>query len=328
MTIREIFELGIRLGMRNDLRGEARVKRKLKKNQERFDKMTREEKTTFDRDQLTNPYSDSRMYAVSPDREVKRVLAGIDVDEAEIITAYELSKTKPIDLIIGHHPIGHALAGLHEVMHMQAEILADYGIPINVAESVLSVRVSEVSRKLNPVNHQQVIDIARLLKMNLMCLHTPTDNMVASYLQALIAKKQRNLETVGDVMDLLKTVPEYIEATKLKSGPMLFAGTPDRFTGKIALTEITGGTEGSPLIYEKVAQAGVGTIIGMHMSEEHKKEAEKNHVNAIIAGHISSDSIGQNLFLDELEKRGIEVIPFGGLIRVKRFKQRARRGRK
>jgi len=29
-----------------------------------------------------------------------------------------------------------------------------------------------------------------------------------------------------------------------------------------------------------------------------------------------------NLFLDELEKRGIEVIPCSGLIRVKRFGRR------
>jgi len=39
----------------------------------------------------------------------------------------------------------------------------------------------------------------------------------------------------------------------------------------------------------------------------------------IIAGHMVSDSIGANLFLDELEKRGIIVIPASGLIRVKRL---------
>jgi len=57
------------------------------------------------------------------------------------------------------------------------------------------------------------------------------------------------------------------------------------------------------------------------MSEKHKKEAEKNHINAVIAGHMASDSIGVNLFLDELEKRGIEIIPCSGLIRIKRIKR-------
>jgi N-dimethylarginine dimethylaminohydrolase len=72
-------------------------------------------------------------------------------------------------------------------------------------------------------------------------------------------------------------------------------------------------------MYEKMAQAGIGTIVGMHMNEEHKKEAEAANINVVIAGHISSDSLGMNLFLDELEKKGIEVVPCSGLIRVKRF---------
>jgi len=59
----------------------------------------------------------------------------------------------------------------------------------------------------------------------------------------------------------------------------------------------------------------------MHMAEDRKREAEKNHVNVVIAGHMSSDSLGMNLFLDELEKRGIEVIPCSGLIRVSRNKK-------
>ena len=36
------------------------------------------------------------------------------------------------------------------------------------------------------------------------------------------------------------------------------------------------------------------------------------------AGHMSSDSLGMNLYLDELEKKGAEVIPCSGLIRVSR----------
>mgnify|MGYP001595301178 FL=1 len=56
----------------------------------------------------------------------------------------------------------------------------------------------------------------------------------------------------------------------------------------------------------------------MHAPEDHREEAKKFHINMIVAGHMVSDSIGANLFLDELEKRGIEVIPASGLIRIKR----------
>ena len=68
-----------------------------------------------------------------------------------------------------------------------------------------------------------------------------------------------------------------------------------------------------------MAQAGVGTVVAMHVSEEHKKEAESANINIVVAGHISSDSLGINLFLDELEKQGIEIIPCSGFTRISRL---------
>jgi methanogenic corrinoid protein MtbC1 len=56
----------------------------------------------------------------------------------------------------------------------------------------------------------------------------------------------------------------------------------------------------------------------MHQSEAHRKSAEKAHINVVVAGHISSDSIGMNIILDELEKKGIEIVAFGGLTRYSR----------
>jgi acetolactate synthase regulatory subunit len=70
-----------------------------------------------------------------------------------------------------------------------------------------------------------------------------------------------------------------------------------------------------------MANAGIGTIVGMHMSEEHKKEAHKHHVNVVIAGHMSSDSLGMNQLLDVLESKGVKLVPASGLIRVKRKKK-------
>ena len=152
-----------------------------------------------------------------------------------------------------------------------------------------------------------------------MNVHTPADNMVATLLKTKIAAKK--LEYVGEVVELLKEIPEYRKAIEYGQGPTLFNGSEDNRCGKIAVSEITGGTEGSPKIYQYLSQAGIGTVIGMHQSEDHKKEAEKHHVNIIIAGHISSDNIGMNLFLDELEKRGVEIVPCSGITRVKRFKK-------
>ena len=84
---------------------------------------------------------------------------------------------------------------------------------------------------------------------------------------------------------------------------------------------MTGGTEGPKQMIEKLADAGVGTIIQMHMGQEMRDEAEKNNMHVVIAGHMSSDSLGINLFLDELERNGVATVATSGLIRVHRDKR-------
>jgi len=49
--------------------------------------------------------------------------------------------------------------------------------------------MKEVERRLMPVNHTRAVDAARLFNIPFMCLHTPADNMVATYLQNFLMKK-------------------------------------------------------------------------------------------------------------------------------------------
>lgn len=315
MKFKEIYNLAITLGIDADPRGKQTVVKLLKEHNESYKKLSEKEKEYFDVDTLTNPYSDSRMLFGEADHRVKKVMAGIDIDGPELLVARELG----MDAVIAHHPRGRALAGLDEVMHMQADVLNQYGVPINVAEGLMQKRISEVARGLSPGNHYRAARLAELLGMPFMCTHTVTDNMVYQFLKNLVETKKP--ERVGDILDIMMEVPEYQEAKRRGAGPRLFAGADKNRTGKIAVTEITGGTEGAHDIYEKMAQAGVGTIIAMHQSEKHREYAEKAHINVVIAGHMSSDSIGMNLFLDELQKKGIEVVECSGLIRHSRIKK-------
>ncbi len=313
MRIQEIYNLAINKGIEADFRGREGIEKLLKRKKEKYEKLSGKEKEEFDLEALENPYLDSRILNISQDKEIKRVLVGIDIEPAEILLAKEI---EDIDLIISHHPLGKGLANLHEVMELQCDVLNQYGVPINVAEGLMKERIEEVARGLNKENHQRTVDTAKILGFNLMCLHTTCDNLAARFLKDKIEKEK--FERIEDLMKFLKKIPEYKEATKFGAGPKIFVGDPERRCGKIAVTEITGGTEGSPKLYEKMAQAGIGTIIGMHMQEESKKEAESANINVVIAGHMSSDSLGVNLFLDELEKREIEIIPCSGLIRISR----------
>ena len=314
MKIKEIFDLAIKLGIEADFRGKDHIEKNLKKRKEKYENLSAEKKEIFDLEALSNPYMDSRIYNITEDRDVKKILAGIDIEGEELFLADKLGD---IDLVIAHHPEGKGLAWLSDVMDIQIDILNYYGVPINQAERVTKERISEVARSVNAANHDRAVDMARLLNINFMNSHTPCDNLAANFLKKEIEKNKP--EYLEDIIKIIESIPEYKEAIKIGAGPSLFVGSPDNRCGKIALTEITGGTEGSEKMYEKMAQAGIGTIIGMHMSERNKKEAEANNISVVIAGHISSDSLGMNLFLDELEKQGIEVIPCSGLIRVKRF---------
>jgi len=315
MKIQDIEKLSIKIGTEADFRGKEGVQKLLDAKKQKFDKMSEKEKEEFDKDALENPFLDSGVYNVAEDKDIKRVLVGIDIGPEEILIAKELGN---IDLVIAHHPIGKGLAQLADVMDLQADVYNYYGVPINVAEGLMKETISEVARGVNASNHQRTVDAARLMKINLMNSHTPCDNLAAKFLNNFLQGKR--IERVGELIDALKEIPEYKEAMKIGVGPKIFAGSAENHCGKIALTEITGGTEGAPKLYEKMAQAGVGTVIGMHISEEGKKEADLAHVNVVIAGHISSDSLGVNLLMDELEKQGIEIVPCSGFTRFSRVK--------
>jgi putative NIF3 family GTP cyclohydrolase 1 type 2 len=315
MTIQQIYQLAIEIGTEADLRGKVIIEKIMTRLNKKYGEMSKEQKEDFDTERLTNPFSDTRIL-VDTKKPIKKVLAGVDMDTAELLLADKLGD---VDLVLAHHPSGIGLAGLDDVMHLQIDLLNIYGVPINIAESLIKLRIEEISRRIAPANHNEAVDAARLLKLNFMCVHTPADNLVAAFLDKLIKKEKP--EYVEDLLKLLKSIPEYRQAMKMGAGPRLFFGRPENHCGKIALTEITGGTEGSPQIFEKLAQAGIGTVVAMHMSEEHRKEAEKAHINVVVAGHIASDSIGMNLFLDELAKKGAEIVPCSGLIRVERFKK-------
>lgn len=318
ITLREFYKTAVEVGILFDPRGLESVRELLKKESKRYEELSPAEKTDYDVESLENPYPDTRILYGEDNLEVKTILAGIDIESNEILLADTLRRSgRKIDVVISHHPEGRAYAKFYEVMKMQSDILNKFaGVPINVAESLLDERKNEVSRRVAPVNHSRAVDASKLLNIPFMCLHTPADNMAATYLSKLL--EQKKPETLGDILDLLLTIPEYIIAKKEATPPFILIGDKSKKAGKI-FVDMTGGTEGSKEIFPNLQTAGVGTIVGMHMSEEHFKKAKENHINVVIAGHISSDNLGLNLLFDEVEKRlgEFEVISCSGFRRVK-----------
>ncbi|TEB14276.1 NIF3 (NGG1p interacting factor 3) [Pelotomaculum sp. FP] len=319
MKIKEIYQLAVEKGIEQDPRARETVMKLLEKERKLYDELKEDEKKEFDQDKLFNPYGDTRLLYGDPEREVTRVLSGIDMETAEVLLADRLSaRGTKIDLIIAHHPEGKAMSALYQVMSLQEDVLAKFGVPINVAEGIMASRINEVKLGLMPLNHNRAVDAARLLDIPLMCIHTPADNHVNTLLQNMMDEKQP--ETLDDVIKILKEIPEYAEAVQYNAGPAIVLGNKKNRAGKI-MVDMTGGTSGSEDAYAKLATAGVGTLIVMHIGEKHRKEAEKNHMKVIIAGHMASDSLGLNLVLDQLVRRGVQVVPCAGLLRYERKEQ-------
>jgi len=317
MKLKDLYKKAIQIGIENDPRGKDEVLKELEKRKKEYESLPEKKKEFFDVESLENPYSDSRILFGTGEEEIKTIIAGIDMEVGEVVLAHSLrTNGNKIDLILAHHPEGGAYARLFAVMHMQADILGRFGVPINIAESLLEGRIKEVERRLMPVNHTRAVDAARLLDIPFMCLHTPADNMVATYLQKLFDEKKPY--TLDDVIELLLEIPEYREAEKNNAGPKILIGSKERKAGKI-FVDMTGGTEGSKDIFQSMALSGINTVVAMHLSEEHRKEAEKNHINVVIAGHIASDTLGLNLLLDKItEGENIKILECSGFRRFSR----------
>lgn len=320
MKLRDIYKKAIEIAIENDPRGRDIVLKDLEHRKKESEDLKPDEKEFFDKESLQNPYSDSRILFGTDDEEIKGILVGIDIEVGEVLLADSLrSRGRRIDLLLSHHPEGGAFANLYTVMQMQSDILNRFGVPINVAESLMEGRIKEVERKLMPLNHTRAVDAARLLDIPFMCLHTPADNMVASYLQKLFDEKKPYL--LSDALDMLKNVPEYKTAGINGVGPKISLGSKNRKAGKI-FVDMTGGTEGAKEIFESLTNSGISTIVAMHVSEDHRKEAEKNHLNVIIAGHISSDTLGLNLLLDGISKYdSLDILECSGFKRFSRLNE-------
>jgi len=316
MTIQQLYDLGIEMAIKADPRGESGVKKFLDRQKKKYDKLPDKDKKYFDKESLKNPYSDSRILYGSPSKDVKKIFAGIDGNASEVLLVDRLNqKGAGIDLLLTHHPEGHALAALHEVMDLQVEMYGEYGISENVSAALMQDRMSEMQRRLSPLNHNQAIDAARLLDIPLMALHTIWDNIAYNFMKDYLKKQQ--FDYLGDLYEYVLEIPEFKEARIGKAAPSIVSGTPSSRVGKVA-SFFTGGSNPSTELYIEAAKAGIGTIIEMHIKEDTLTELRKLHVNVIDCGHMAADSIGANIYLDEVEKKGIEILPGAGLIRVKR----------
>ncbi len=316
MKLGDIYDIAVQMGIDADPRDRSLIEHELIKNKGEYADLSKKKKEFFDVETLTNPYADTRILLGNRDREIKKALVGIDIEVAEVACAALLNdRGAGLDLLLSHHPEGQALCALDQVMGLQSDYMISEGVRPALAEGLTKERSGEVARSLNRGNAFRAVDAAQLFDFAFMCVHTPADNLVTDYLIKLLKKEKP--QELADFLDLLQAIPEYRLAAQNSNPPRIVAGNKDNRVGRF-FVDFTGGTSGHKDSYGKLAESGVNTILAMCVSESQIKAAKDLSVNLISAGHMASDSIGLNLYLDRLEAEGLQIVCTSGLTRVKR----------
>lgn len=245
-----------------------------------------------------------------PGEKIKRVAIGIDMEAPEIMLAKELGA----DAVISHHPKGGLpMVNFHKVMYRQIDRMVEAGVPINKAQKVLAERVEQVDRAHHVGNYGRVTSAAKALQMPYLIIHSPADVLAENLIQQRLDKnlQSRPKALLADVLEILEQIPEFRNSLVK---PLIRVGNEKSYAGRV-FAIMAGGTNGGANVAKAYFEAGIGTLVAMHMPEDVLKEIRNQGFgNVIVAGHMPCDSIGINLIVDVLEQKGLEVIRLGGLI--------------
>lgn len=246
---------------------------------------------------------DSAIYVSG--KNISKVLFGIDAGAPEILLAKQLG----YDAVIAHHPIGGTAAiNFYQVFKRHIQQMISAGVPKDEAEKAVSKKLEQLEVEAHTRNYDHAVDVARLLKMPYMNIHTPLDEVGRRKMSEQINSRTQKNSTVQDVVSTLKELPEFRNATtEIK----IRLGKAENPAGKVVVSH-GAGTNGGYDIAKTYFKYGIGTLIYIHISPSDLERLKADGKgNLIVTGHIASDSVGINPFLKELEKKGISVTSIG-----------------
>ena len=239
---------------------------------------------------------------------IKRILMGVDMDTSELLLAKELG----YDCVVSHHP-RNTNANILEVLDQHILKLEALGVPRNKSQKLLAEKRDELSYRFHVSNSRRSESAAKLLNMPFMSIHTPADIIGETYIQDFLDEKfvGKPETKLQDIVEALEEVCEYKNSERK---PVIRVGTKESYAGKIYVL-MSGLTGPGADILKEYFEAGIGTLVMMHVPEgDAKKVKEQKIGNIIVAGHMSSDSLGLNRIAQKWTTEGIEVTLMSGII--------------
>ena len=250
--------------------------------------------------------SDSKIYV--PGRDIQRVIFSIDPDPSLFFLAREMN----YDLVISHHYTS-ACIDAWKVFLKHVDQMVNAGIPREEAEKAVKDKLLALKITGHARNYDLVDSIARALKVPFMNIHNPLDEIGRRIMQETIDKhiKGKDKVLVRDVIDALYTLREFKAA---ETRILLGVGREDNSVSKVIVSH-GALTNGGYEVARTYFKYGINTVVYIHISPSDLIRLRRENMgNLIISGHIASDSVGINPFLDKLEKEGLEVLRIGGVV--------------
>src|SRR3989475_11102450 len=234
-------------------------------------------------------------------RRIRKVLVAIDVGVAELLLARDLG----CDAVVAHHPAGgRARLEGYKVFLRHIDQLRAAGVPEDAAKEAIKPKLRALELQHHPDNYDQTPSAAKKLRMPLVSIHSPCDEIG----RRMIQRALKGLDENSTVRDVVTRIGRFPESRKAESKIEVRLGSPKNKAGKIAISHAA-YTNGGYEIAKTYFQNGVGTLSYIHIAEaDLTKLANEPSANLTVLGHIASDWLGINRLLDELGKKDLEPI--------------------
>lgn len=241
---------------------------------------------------------------------IKKVLIGIDMETPELLLAKELG----FDCVVSHHPkADNCVVDFAKVMDVQIDRMVKAGVPINKAQKVLKQKQASIDLGRHASNYDRVSSAARLMNMPYLNIHIPADFITEEIVQSKL-DEAFNDKPKAKLKDIIAELNSWDYYQGKIAQPVIRVGSNEDYAGKIEVL-MAGGTNGGVEVYKSYFDAGVGTIIAMHVPEDVQKAViEQNIGNIIVAPHMPSDSIGLLEIVKVWRELGFEVTTMSGIV--------------
>src|SRR3989449_4244699 len=162
-------------------------------------------------------------------RRIRKALVAIDVGVAELLLARDLG----CDAVIAHHPAGgRARLDGYKVFLRHIDQLREAGVPEKVAREAIRPKLRVLELQHHPDNYDQTPSAAKRLRMPLVSIHSPCDEIG----RKIILSALKGFDENSAVKDVVSRIARFPEFRKAASKIEVRLGSPRNRTGKIAIS--------------------------------------------------------------------------------------------